>query len=55
MHPAVADQEMRTQATTGVTYWEGSVTAVGTKQQKSVNAKGYVEMTGYNKEFDAPM
>ena len=51
----VADQEMQTQATTGVTYWEGSVTATGTKQDHPINAKGYVEMTGYDREFDAPL
>ncbi|MCG6911240.1 MAG: carotenoid 1,2-hydratase [Deltaproteobacteria bacterium] len=52
---AVADQEMQTQATTGVVYWEGSVTAEGTKHDRPISAKGYVEMTGYGKKFDAPM
>ena len=52
---AVADQEMQTHATTGVTYWEGSVTASGTRADRPVNAKGYVELTGYDKIFDAPM
>jgi predicted secreted hydrolase len=55
VHPAVASQEMQTQATTGVTYWEGSVKAVGTKKERPISAKGYVEMTGYDKIFDAPM
>lgn len=55
VHPAVASQEMQTQATTGVTYWEGSIRAVGTKEERSIRAKGYVEMTGYDKNFDAPM
>jgi predicted secreted hydrolase len=55
VHPAVADQEMQTQATTGVTYWEGSIKAVGTKEGLPLNAKGYVEMTGYDKNFDAPL
>jgi predicted secreted hydrolase len=53
--PTLADQEMQTQETTGVTYWEGSVRATGTKQKHPVEAKGYVEMTGYDKKFDAPM
>jgi predicted secreted hydrolase len=52
---AVADQEMKMQATTGVTYWEGSVTATGSKRDLPINARGYVEMTGYDKEFDAPL
>ena len=51
----VGDQEMQTQATTGLSYWEGIVTATGTKQDRPINARGYVEMTGYDKEFDAPM
>jgi predicted secreted hydrolase len=55
MRPAVANQEMQTQATTGVTYWEGSINAVGTKEGRPLSAKGYVEMTGYDKNFDAPL
>jgi len=49
------NQEMQTQATTGVTYWEGSVRGTGTKQDQRIHAKGYVEMTGYDREFDAPL
>ena len=52
---SVVNQEMQTRETTGVTYWEGSVTATGTKQNRLVNAKGYVELTGYDKAFDAPL
>ena len=55
VQPSVADQEMQTQATTGVTYWEGGIVAVGTRQGRPIRAKGYVEMTGYDKKFDAPM
>ena len=55
VQPTVADQEMQTQATTGVTYWEGSVSAQGTRGGQAVSARGYVEMTGYDKEFDAPL
>lgn len=55
VHPAVADQEMQTRATTGVTYWEGSVSAEGTRREQAVTAKGYVEMTGYDETFDAPL
>jgi predicted secreted hydrolase len=51
----VPDQEMQTQATTGVTYWEGSVTAKGTRKEQAVSARGYVEMTGYDESFDAPL
>jgi predicted secreted hydrolase len=51
----VADQEMQTQATAGVTYWEGCVSAQGTCREQAVSARGYVEMTGYDKSFDAPL
>ena len=45
--PTVADQELDTQRSTGVTYWEGSVRVTGTQ-----SGKGYVEMTGYAEEFN---
>ena len=44
---AMADQELITQETTGVTYWEGSVLARGTRNEESVQGRGYLEMTGY--------
>lgn len=45
--PTVADQELNTQRSTNVTYWEGSVRVTGTQR-----GKGYVEMTGYETEFN---
>ena len=53
--PDMADQEMLTYGSTGTIYWEGSVSVTGTKDSKSVTGKGYVELTGYAKPFDAPM
>jgi predicted secreted hydrolase len=50
-----ADQEMHTPQSTNVTYWEGSVQAMGTRQDKAVDGVGYVELTGYAEPFDAPM
>ncbi len=47
--PATLDQELRTAHSTGVTYWEGAVSATGTHAAKPVTAQGYVEMTGYAK------
>ena len=44
---AMADQELITQETTGVTYWEGSITARGTRNGTAVQGRGYLEMTGY--------
>jgi predicted secreted hydrolase len=45
--PLVADQELVTEGSTGVTYWEGAIGGAGTSGQKSVTCEGYVEMTGY--------
>jgi predicted secreted hydrolase len=51
----LADQEMQTAASTGVTYWEGSVSLTGTTKGVKVDGVGYVELTGYAKAFDAPL
>ena len=51
----ISDQEMRTQATTGVTYWEGSISINGSVGKNSVIGSGYAELTGYAQSFDAPM
>ena len=49
------DQEMRTLGSTGVTYWEGSVSIEGIKDKVPVKGDGYVELTGYAGAFDAPL
>jgi len=51
----LANQEMLTAASTGVTYWEGSVSANGTVARQPVKAEGYVELTGYAGAIEAPM
>jgi predicted secreted hydrolase len=43
----VPAQELRTEQSTGVTYWEGSVAARGTWGEIPVEGRGYLEMTGY--------
>lgn len=45
--PSLPDQELLTQATTGVTYWEGEVIVTGTVDDMPVDGLGYVELTGY--------
>jgi predicted secreted hydrolase len=50
--PNMADQEMRTNESTGVTYWEGSVSVRGSKGESKINGQGYVELTGYTKALD---
>jgi predicted secreted hydrolase len=44
---AFADQELRTEESTGVTYWEGSINIEGTGESKPISGRGYLEMTGY--------
>lgn len=45
--PLVADQELITEGSAGVTYWEGTVDGTGTSSGKPVLCEGYLEMTGY--------
>jgi predicted secreted hydrolase len=45
--PAFADQELITNRSTRVTYWEGAVRAKGSYKSKPIEGHGYVEMTGY--------
>jgi predicted secreted hydrolase len=45
---ALPDQELRTERSTGVTYWEGSVEVHGSRAGQSVRGRGYLEMTGYS-------
>jgi predicted secreted hydrolase len=51
----ISDQEMQTPATTGVTYWEGSISINGSVGKHPVKGSGYVELTGYAQSFNAPM
>jgi len=45
--PLVADQELNTEASTGVIYWEGAVAGQGTSRGRNVSCEGYIELTGY--------
>ena len=45
--PAFPDQELITDRSTRVTYWEGAVGVSGTFRNKPIAGQGYVEMTGY--------
>jgi predicted secreted hydrolase len=46
------EQELRTERSTGVTYWEGSIEVQGVQGRNPVRGRGYLEMTGYT---GAPM
>jgi predicted secreted hydrolase len=45
--PTVAQQELDTRATTGVTYWEGSQRVSAVRNGTRLGGEGYVELTGY--------
>jgi predicted secreted hydrolase len=45
--PAFSAQELITNRSTRVTYWEGAVGIKGTVKNKAIVGQGYVEMTGY--------
>jgi predicted secreted hydrolase len=49
--PTVADQELTTQESSRVVYWEGSVRVKGTVDGEPVSGVGYVELTGYAEAF----
>lgn len=44
---AFAAQELRTEQSTAVTYWEGAVVIRGMARGRPVAGRGYLEMTGY--------
>ena len=49
--PRVADQELQTDKSTQVTYWEGAVDVSGTFSENAVSGMGYVELTGYAEPY----
>jgi predicted secreted hydrolase len=52
VEPRMENQEMRTESTSGRIYWEGSVSAQGSRGAKEIRGTGYVELTGYGKPFE---
>ena len=44
---AVDAQELHTERSTGVIYWEGAVMVSGSRAGRPVTGRGYLEMTGY--------
>jgi len=47
VEPLVADQELVTEQSTGVTYWEGACKVSGTRAGRDVAGRAYAELTGY--------
>lgn len=54
LEPLLDDQELVTEGSTHITYWEGAVSASGSFDSTPVRGDGYVEMTGYDRAFRAP-
>ena len=50
--PNLRNQELITNGSTKVTYWEGSVRVGGTAEGEAVSGSGFVELTGYAGKFD---
>ncbi len=51
LSPRMANQELVTARTTGVTYWEGAVDITGVWKGQDVHGQGYVELTGYAEPY----
>lgn len=55
IEPELADQELVSSGSAGgarINYWEGACRVSGLKQNKIISGRAYVELTGYDKEFD---
>lgn len=53
IEPRLADQELVTRESTGVTYWEGAVNVRGMRAGAPLAGRGFVELTGYARAFRA--
>lgn len=49
--PELKDQELVTDKTTAVTYWEGACSVSGTATGRRISGDAYVELTGYSEIF----
>lgn len=47
LSPLIPSQELLTEGSTGIIYWEGTVAGKGTSGDRPVTCEGYVELTGY--------
>ena len=48
INAALEDQELKLGA---ITYWEGAIDVIGTRETKAIKARGYLELTGYAGSF----
>jgi predicted secreted hydrolase len=54
VRPVMREQELMTEGSTRVTYWEGAVDVSGSFADSPVRGEGYVELTGYAAKVQAP-
>ena len=47
VRPLIPDQELVTEQSTGVTYWEGTCSVEGTRHGRPLTGRAYAELTGY--------
>ncbi|HSD72920.1 MAG TPA: lipocalin-like domain-containing protein [Thermoanaerobaculia bacterium] len=47
IEPLLADLELETPGSTGVTYWEGACAVKGARSGRPISGRAYVELTGY--------
>ena len=53
VRPLLAEQELQTPGTTGITYWEGVCDFSGRVGKATTQGRGYVELVGYGTPFAA--
>lgn len=49
--PLLPDQELLTERSTGITYWEGAARMSGALGDRPITGRGYVELTGYAEPY----
>lgn len=54
VRPVMKEQELVTDDSTRITYWEGAVDVVGRAGSTPVRGRGYVELTGYARALEIP-
>lgn len=47
----VEDQEVVSTSSTVLTYWEGAITAAGSKRGKKISGRGFLELVGYDQRL----
>ncbi|HEX8559890.1 MAG TPA: lipocalin family protein [Pyrinomonadaceae bacterium] len=54
VEPVLRDQELDTRGTTMIVYWEGACAVEGTRGDRAVKGRAYVELVGYDRSHESP-